>query len=136
MHFLLRGSPCQEIPVLAESHLLPHSAVGECCRLVFHSLAQASVEYSESDAIGSIIMQHQFKLVVIIIDSLLWVKQQLEQRLKGQLKQQLKLQVGLQLVQQLEKLLKQKTCSKVLLSTVLYSICFAVFFFFSWYFSH
>ena len=27
MHFSLRGSPCQAIPVLAECHLLPHSAV-------------------------------------------------------------------------------------------------------------
>ena len=28
MHFLLRGLPCQAIPVLAECHLLPHSALG------------------------------------------------------------------------------------------------------------
>ena len=27
MHFLLRGLSCQAFPVLAECHLLPHSAV-------------------------------------------------------------------------------------------------------------
>ena len=35
MHFLLRGSPCQAIPGLAECHLLPHSALGVIFTLDF-----------------------------------------------------------------------------------------------------
>ena len=48
MHFSLRGSPCQEIPVLAECHLLAHSALQyglllEGCCGAFPSLSTASV---------------------------------------------------------------------------------------------
>ena len=68
--------PSLHIVCMAVCWNLLTPTVGECCRLLVHSLTQASEEYSESGAMGSIVMQHIFKVVVIIIYSLLWLKQQ------------------------------------------------------------
>ena len=73
MFFLPRGSPCQAIPVLAECHLLPHSALGYITWLLQHAtlhgcMLHKSTLEEEKHCLGQYLTEEWICLRVKLLD--------------------------------------------------------------------